>query len=63
MLKNENIICISTIDWDFLWQGHQEIMSTFVKNGNKVIFIENMGVRIPRIRDISRIRKRYCQDD
>src|SRR3989339_1197533 len=58
MLKNENIICISTIDWDFLWQGHQEIMSTFVKNGNKVIFIENMGVRIPRIRDISRIRKR-----
>lgn len=58
MLKNENIICISSIDWDFIWQGHQEIMSTFAKNGNKVLFIENTGVRVPGIRDISRIRNR-----
>ncbi len=58
MIKNENIICISSIDWDFIWQGHQEIMSTFAKNGNRVLFIENTGVRVPGIRDISRIKTR-----
>src|SRR3989338_180157 len=58
MLKNENIICISSIDWDFIWQGHQEIMSTLARNGNRVLFIENTGVRPPGIRDISRIKNR-----
>jgi uncharacterized SAM-binding protein YcdF (DUF218 family)/glycosyltransferase involved in cell wall biosynthesis len=58
MLKNENIICISSIDWDFIWQGHQEIMSALAKNGNRVLFIENTGVRAPRLKDASRIRNR-----
>jgi uncharacterized SAM-binding protein YcdF (DUF218 family) len=58
MLKNECIICISSIDWDFVWQGHQEIMSTFAKQGNKVLFIENTGVRNLKVRDLSRIKKR-----
>ena len=59
MIRNENIICISSIDWDFIWQGHQEIMSTFAKNGNRVLFIENTGVRSPGIKDIYRIKKRF----
>jgi len=58
MLKNENIICISSIDWDFIWQGHQEIMSTLARNGNRVLFIENTGVRAPGIRDIPRLKNR-----
>jgi uncharacterized SAM-binding protein YcdF (DUF218 family) len=58
VLKNEDIICISSIDWDFIWQGHQEIMSTLAANGNRVLYIENTGVRPPRIKDISRIRSR-----
>lgn len=58
MLKNENIICISSIDWDFVWQGHQEIMSTFAKHGNRVLFIENTGVRMPSISDVPRLKKR-----
>lgn len=58
MVKNENIICFSSIDWDFIWQGHQEIMSTLAKNGNRVLYIENTGVRSPGIRDIPRLRKR-----
>ena len=58
MLRDQDIICISTIDWDFLWQGHQEIMSTFAANGNRVLFIENTGVRTPGLRDISRLKKR-----
>src|SRR3989338_7857141 len=55
MLKNKNIICISTIDWDFIWQGHQEIMSVLAKNGNRVLFIENTGVRAPTFKDIPRL--------
>jgi len=58
VLKNGNIICISSIDWDFVWQGHQEIMASFARNGNKVLFIENTGVRVPGIKDASRIRHR-----
>lgn len=59
MLKNQNIICISSIDWDFIWQGHQEIMSTFADNDNRIIFIENTGVRIPTLRDFPRLKKRF----
>lgn len=59
MLKNQDIICISSIDWDFIWQGHQEIMSTLARNGNRVLFIENTGVRSPGIRDIPRLKKRF----
>jgi uncharacterized SAM-binding protein YcdF (DUF218 family)/glycosyltransferase involved in cell wall biosynthesis len=58
MIKGENIVCISSIDWDFVWQGHQEIMSSFARNGNKVLFIENTGVRTPNFSDLGRIRKR-----
>lgn len=58
MLKNTNIICISSIDWDSVWQGHQEIMSALANNGNKVLFIENTGARTPSIRDFSRLKKR-----
>jgi uncharacterized SAM-binding protein YcdF (DUF218 family) len=58
MLKNEDIICISSIDWDFIWQGHQEIMTRFARAGNRVLFIENTGVRAPTFKDIGRLRNR-----
>ena len=59
MLKNEDIICVSSIDWDFIWQGHQEIMTRFARVGNRVLYIENTGVRMPTIRDFGRIRSRF----
>jgi len=58
MLKNRNIVCFSSIDWDFIWQGHQEIMSTFAKNDSRVLFIENTGVRPPNLKDMPRIKSR-----
>ncbi|MBP7055798.1 MAG: YdcF family protein [Candidatus Omnitrophica bacterium] len=58
MIKNKDIICISSIDWDFIWQGHQQIMSALAKNGNRVLFIENTGVRSPNLNDIGRLKKR-----
>src|SRR3989338_4711082 len=50
MLHGTDILCISSIDWDFIWQGHQEIMSTLARAGNRVLFIENTGIRTPRLR-------------
>ncbi|MDD2688911.1 MAG: ElyC/SanA/YdcF family protein [Candidatus Omnitrophica bacterium] len=58
MLTGKDIICISSIDWDFIWQTHQEIMAKFARNGNRVLFIENTGARAPNIKDIPRIRHR-----
>ena len=58
MLQGQDVICISSIDWDFIWQGHQEIMATLAGQGNRVLFVENTGVRSPRFRDLPRLRKR-----
>ncbi len=58
MLKNQNIICISSIDWDFIWQQHQAIMSRLAVNHNRVLFIENTGVRAVNLSDMSRLHKR-----
>ena len=58
MARRPDILCISSIDWDFIWQGHQEIMSRLAAEGHRVLFIENTGVRSPRLRDLPRLRQR-----
>lgn len=40
MLKNENIICISTMNWDFLWTRKQRFMDMLAKEGNRILYIE-----------------------
>ena len=58
MITGLDIICISSIEWDFLWQGHQEINLRLAKAGNRVLYIENTGVRSPAVRDAWRIKTR-----
>jgi uncharacterized SAM-binding protein YcdF (DUF218 family) len=58
MDRKPDIVCISSIDWDFIWQGHQEIMSTLAAQGHRVLFLENTGVRAPQMRDLPRVRQR-----
>jgi glycosyltransferase involved in cell wall biosynthesis len=58
MLSGHDVVCISSIDWDFLWQGHQEIMATLAAQGNRVLFVENTGVRRPRWSDLTRLMRR-----
>jgi hypothetical protein len=53
-----DVICISSIDWDFIWQGHQEIMTRLAAAGHRVLFIENTGVRPPRMSDLPRVMSR-----
>jgi uncharacterized SAM-binding protein YcdF (DUF218 family)/glycosyltransferase involved in cell wall biosynthesis len=54
-----DVLCISSIDWDFIWQGHQEIMSTLAARGQRVLFLENTGVRAPKLSDMPRLRQRF----
>ena len=58
MQRRPDILCISSIDWDHIWQGHQEIMSTLAADGHRVLYIENTGVRGPALGDLPRVRKR-----
>jgi len=53
-----DVMCVSSIDWDFIWQGHQEIMSRMALDGHRVLFVENTGVRAPKVRDLPRVRQR-----
>ena len=57
-MTQHDVICISSIDWDFIWQGHQEIMSRLAAQGHRVLFIENTGVRPPRFSDLPRVTSR-----
>jgi predicted glycoside hydrolase/deacetylase ChbG (UPF0249 family) len=58
ILQNRDIVCFSSIDWDFIWQGHQEIMSALANNGNRVLFVENTGIRRMTLKDIPRLWSR-----
>ena len=57
-LNGRDIVVISSIDWDFNWQGHQEIARRLAGSGNRVLYIENMGVRAPGLHDAKRVASR-----
>jgi len=38
-LENENIICISSVDWDPIWTRKQQVMSRLPKS-NKILYVE-----------------------
>lgn len=58
MFSGRDIIYISSIEWNFLWQGHQEIARRLAEAGNRILYVENMGVRAPTLRDAGRVVER-----
>ncbi|HEX8844420.1 MAG TPA: glycosyltransferase [Pyrinomonadaceae bacterium] len=58
MIQGQDIVCISSIDWDFNWQGPQELTSRLAAAGNRVLFVENTGIRSPGLRDAGRVWRR-----
>jgi len=59
MLSGRDIILVSSIEWEFNWQGHQEIATRLADAGNRVLYIENLGVRAPRLNDAWRVAQRF----
>ncbi len=55
MLTGRDIIYISSIEWNFLWQPHQEIALRLARAGNRILYIENTGVRAPGLGDAGRV--------
>ncbi len=58
MITGRNIIFTSSIDWDDQWQAPQELAVRLSQAGNRVLYIENTGVRSPGFRDTRRIVRR-----
>lgn len=58
MINGRDVIFSSSIEWDYLWQIHQETALQFAQAGNRVLYIENTGVRAPGFRDVGRVTHR-----
>jgi uncharacterized SAM-binding protein YcdF (DUF218 family)/glycosyltransferase involved in cell wall biosynthesis len=57
-LKRHDFIIISSIDYSEIRQMPQHLATSLVESGHRVLFIENTGVRAPRLGDASRIGAR-----
>ena len=53
-----NYIIISAIDWNTSWQTQHRIAKSLVDSGNRVLFIENTGLRNIKLKDKNRIISR-----
>ena len=58
MISGQDFVFVSSIEWDFLWQSHQEIAVRLAGAGNRVLYIENTGVRRPKLTDAGRVAAR-----
>jgi glycosyltransferase involved in cell wall biosynthesis len=61
MLSGQDFVIISSVEWNFLWQGPQEIAARLARAGNRVLYVENTGVRSPKWEDARRIRQRVTR--
>jgi glycosyltransferase involved in cell wall biosynthesis len=59
VVRGASIVCLSSIDWNFNRQNPQEVSHAFAERGNRVLFIENTGVRRATLRDASRLWSRF----
>jgi glycosyltransferase involved in cell wall biosynthesis len=59
MLRGASIVCLSSIDWSFNRQNPQEVSLAFAERGNRVLFVENTGVRSATLRDAPRLWSRF----
>jgi glycosyltransferase involved in cell wall biosynthesis len=58
LITGLDIVIISSIEWSFLWQGHQEIAMRLARAGNRIFYVENTGIRSPGVRDAGRVASR-----
>ena len=51
----QNFIIFSSVDWTTHWQLHHQLATSLVSDGNRVLFVENIGVRSANFNDIGRL--------
>ena len=61
-LHDRQIVCVGFNDWDAeVWTNQQHLMSRLAAAGNRVLFIESLGLRRPQLgsgRDLGRMARR-----
>jgi len=57
-ITKQNFIIFSSIDWTTHWQLHHQLATSLVSDGNRVLFVENTGVRSANLNDIGRLSER-----
>ena len=60
MRASRDVVIISSLEWGFLWQGHHEIATRLSAEGHRVLYIENLGIRAPRLTDTKRVLHRLA---
>lgn len=58
ILHRRDFLIISSIDYSEIRQMPQHLATSLVQSGHRVLFVENTGVRAPRLADASRIGAR-----
>jgi len=58
VISGRDIVILSGVEWHELWQGPHELASRLAANGNRVLYVENIGVRAPRWGDRARVLTR-----
>ena len=57
--EKSEVLMMSEIDWDYLWQRHQIFASQYALKGHRVTYVNRPGMRLPRFTDIPYILKRF----
>jgi glycosyltransferase involved in cell wall biosynthesis len=55
------IVCFSGVDWASHRQRPHMLMTALAEAGAEVLFVDNLGTRMPRIRDAGRIARRLAR--
>jgi glycosyltransferase involved in cell wall biosynthesis len=58
VIQGRDVVILSSIDWDHQHQGHQEVARRLAQAGNRVLYVENTGIRSPGVRDARRVARR-----
>ena len=57
-MNNSDVVIFGGRDWHNNWVTGHRLANSLTKNGNRVLFVENTGIRSANIKDFSRIIKR-----
>lgn len=54
------IVCFAGVDWQSHRQRPQALMASFAEQGHRVLYIDNLGTRMPRPADARRVLRRLA---
>jgi len=60
LIAEYDIICFASSNWEALWVNSQHLMSGLADKGHRILYIQNMGLRMPRLksRDVKEAYRR-----